>query len=76
MSAGLRLVLLIRGANATVVWQYVRLPDHTGQWVCLRDNFTVKQATEPSGVEAQLLSIATHSIPLTGAITQVVQLAL
>jgi len=69
-----RYVLVVRCANGVVVWSPRKNADRTVSWVCLRDNFVVAQAGSLAGVEQQLSAMAQHSVALSGAIQQVVEL--
>lgn len=68
--------LVIRGATSTVAWTEVAAKPTPGFWQCTRDQFRVAKPTSVAGLEAAMLAIAQHSQPLTGAITQVVELDL
>lgn len=66
--------IVVRCANGVVVWVRVPTGRHTARWQCTRDGFSVQAPSDPAGIEAVLQALAMHSVSLSGAILQVVQL--
>lgn len=69
-------LLVVRGANGVVTWSRSMIDQHSWNWICGRDQFSVPGPIDPSGAEVVAVSIAQHSGALVGAISQVVQLDL
>lgn len=68
------LCIVVRGATGVLVWQRVPTGPRTYRWVCARDKFVVAQPLTALQAEQSLAALASHSVGLVGAISQVVQL--
>lgn len=67
-------VIIVRGQNGVVAWNIRRTGVDQLSWICLRDNFAIKQPSNSAGIEGFLTQLSQHSGSLVGAISQVVEL--
>lgn len=70
----MQIAIVARCANGVVVWVRTPLKTRTLSWVCTRDQFSLASPSSPVEAEPFLAQLAQHSVQLSGALQQIVQL--
>lgn len=70
------LVLVVRGASGTLIWDRVATSIDSAKWVCQRDKFAIPAPKTADDANSFLVTLNSHSVSLVGNIAQVVELSL